>query len=160
MTKRLKLIIIIVLCFFIYLTFRIFNNVSVGDKYSEFFEQIISVDNYKLYKEGRYEDLADNFKEYCNERGIESIMANRETRYNYGFIEKYSILKYRDLVIELIDESANDNVKFRKYKIIYTYVDNNNRDYIMTDYYQLNIKGDKIDYIKIDDKRSSISNTL
>lgn len=149
---KLKVIILIVIVILLatYLAFDFFNNPSVDENDAAFFKQITSLENYSLMKEGKYEELSNNFKMYCNERGLDVIMSNREIRYNYEFVEKYNIKNCKDLSVELLDESSDNGTNFREYKINYIYIDNEGKEYKITDYYSLNIKDGKIDYVKID----------
>jgi hypothetical protein len=153
--KVIVIVIVAVLCM-VYFFVNCNSKSSVEDNYIEFFKQMISVENYKLLKDGNYEELADNFRLYCNERGLNVVMSNREIKYNYNFIEKHNIKSYRNLFVELIEESTDGETYFKKYKISYNYIDSNNKEYEMADYYQLNIKDNMIDYVKIDSERSTV----
>ena len=117
---------------------------------------MVSIENYELYKSGSFDKLTDKYKEYFTDTGLKVVFSNRENRFNYNFIEKYSIESYKDLKVELLKESVDGDTTFKDYKITYTYIDDKSKEYEMNDYYQLNIMGNKIDYVKVDTKRSSI----
>ena len=164
MRKNMSIVIIVVIIAVLCLVFFSMKNrdaVNEGDNQSdvEFFKQIISVENSALIEEGKYDELSKAFEPYCNERGLDVVMSNREIRYNYDFIDDYNIKDYKDLSVELLDESADNATVFREYKIEYTYIDTDGKEYKMTDYYNLNVKDGKIDYVKLDTSKSSISNT-
>lgn len=124
--------------------------------FNDFFEQIISIENFKLFLHNEEEKLENNFKEYCNDRGISVLFGNRIVSYNYNYIIKHDIQSYENLKVELLEESSDENKIFKDYKITYNYIDINNTKYEMCDYYTINVIDKKIDYIKLYMDKSTV----
>ena len=112
----------------------------------KFFEQMVSIDNLKLFLADSNDKIVENFNGYCTERGLSSLMENRIERFNFGYIMKHDIQSFKNLKVELIEQSSEGEETFMDYKITYMYIDSQSKEYELTDYYTLNYVGGKIDH--------------
>jgi len=122
-----------------------------------FFKNLISNDTFELIASDNTIKLTEVFSKYCNERGLGILFGNRVVLKNYNYITENYILSFENLNVELLEETSDENTIYRDYKISYTYIDKDKKKYELVDYYRINIKDNKIDYIKLDDKKSSIA---
>ncbi len=149
----------IMITIFIFLKYIDKNDVEKIDDekfFNDFFEQIISIENFKLFLHNEEDRLENNFKEYCNDRGISVLFENRIVSYNYKYILKHDIQSYENLKVELLEESSDANKIFKDFKITYNYIDTNKNKYEMCDYYTINVIDNKIDYVKLNMDKSTV----
>ncbi|WMJ77582.1 MULTISPECIES: hypothetical protein [unclassified Sedimentibacter] len=115
-----------------------------------FFDTLISPETYKIDMFNDPEKVYAIFGKYCNERGLNVLLKNRVAFKNRKVFEENNITDYFNLRVELIGEEADANLLFQKYRVSYEYQDDNFDLHEFNDYYIINIKDNKIDYIKLD----------
>lgn len=95
--------------------------------------------------------LNDELAKYCDEKGINTYLANRTSGYYMSFIEKNNIVKTENIKVKLMSEKVDkeEDTIFREYAVLYTYVDNNDDKYYFSDYYNLYVHNNKINYLSI-----------
>ncbi len=163
--NRIIIILTLILILFTALFFIVQNNKSINSN-KELLSYLVSSDTHSFKTidsedaiNNYIDELYNNLSIYCSKDCVSNYLANRWSEYNRLFIEHNNIVKTDNIKVKLISEKRydDDKTKYRYYEISYTYIDKNNKEYQLTDYYYVYVLNNKVVKIRIDIIKSEIT---